>query len=255
MGVTLRSAASLALCIGLSACGSAQRNEQPLSTGHNINFTEVKPLGFAEWANTPPHYRVGPGDKLKVKFLLTQELDEEVTVAPDGYVGLRAAGQVKVEGRTVRDIERVVQRAAAKTAASQPLVVSLEEATSSKIYVGGSVKQPGPYRIDNMQLGAVEAVLLAGGFSDEARLGQVAVIRRGPHGKPMLRTIDVRAIIQTGGSTDVPLRSGDVLYVPRSSVGEVNLWVAQFIEGVVPFQRSFTYTLGAYRTTSGGFIP
>lgn len=107
-----------------------------------------------------------------------------------------------------------------------------------------------------MHLSAVEAVVLAGGFSNDARLGQVAVIRRGPKGVPMLRTIDVRAIIQSGGTCDVPLQAGDILYVPRSSVGEVNLWVSQFIEGVVPFQRSFSYTIGTYRTnTSGGIIP
>lgn len=139
MGVMFRSAVSLLMCAGLSACGSPQRNEKPLSTGHNISFTETRPQGFAAWTNAPQVYRVGPGDKLKVKFLMTQELDEDVTVAPDGYIGVRAAGQLRVEGRSVRDIERMIQRASSSTVANQPLVVALEEAVSSKIYVGGSV--------------------------------------------------------------------------------------------------------------------
>ncbi|MGV6875335.1 polysaccharide biosynthesis/export family protein [Pseudochelatococcus sp. B33] len=256
MVVTTRSAGAVLLCLLLAGCASQARNEAPLDTGHGIDFTERKPEGFAEWSDTPSAYRVGPGDKLKVKFLLTQEMDEEVTVTPDGFIGLRAAGgQVKVEGRTLPGIEGAIRAAARKTVASQPVAVSLEEAVSSKIYVGGAVARPGAYRISDLQVGSLEALLLAGGLSNEARLGQVAVIRRGPEGKPMLRTIDVRDIIQTGGATDIPLRAGDVLYVPRSSIAELNLWVQQFIEGVVPFQRSFNYTIGAYRTTTGGFIP
>lgn len=260
MVVTTRSPGSVLLwvlpCVLLAGCAGEARHEKALNTGHSIDFSEQKPDGFADWSDTPSAYRVGPGDKLKIKFLLTQELDEGVTVTPDGYIGVRAAGgQVKVEGRTLPEIEGSVRSAVRKVVASQPVTVSLEEAVSSKIYVGGAVERPGSYRITDLQVGSLEALLLAGGLTTEARLGQVAVIRRGPEGKPMLRTIDVRDIIQTGGTADVPLRSGDVLYVPRSSIAELNLWVNQFIEGVVPFQRSFNYTIGSYRTTTGGFIP
>lgn len=256
MVVMTRCAGAVLLCVLLAGCAGSARNERPLDTGHNIDFAERRPEGFAEWSDTPSAYRVGPGDKLKVKFLLTQEMDEEVTVTPDGFIGLRAAGgQVRVEGRTLPEIEGAIRAAARKTVAAQPVAVSLEDAVSSKIYVGGAVARPGSYRISDLQVGSLEALLLAGGLSNEARLGQVAVIRRGPEGKPMLRTIDVRDIIQTGGTADVPLRAGDVLYVPRSSIAELNLWVQQFIEGVVPFQRSFNYTVGSYRTTTGGFIP
>ncbi|MFC0219982.1 polysaccharide biosynthesis/export family protein [Pseudochelatococcus lubricantis] len=256
MVVTTRSAGVLLLCALLAGCASRSRNEAPLSTGHNIDFTEARPEGFADWNDSPPVYRVGAGDKLKIKFLVTQELDESVTVTPDGFIGVRVAGgQLKAEGRTVPEIERNVRAAARGVVASQPVTVELEQAVSSRVYVGGAVARPGAYPLTNTQIGSLEAILLAGGYSDEARPGQVAVIRRSPDGKPMLRTIDIREIIQTGGAADVPLRSGDVLYVPKSSIAELNQWMKQFVEGVVPFNRNFTYTLGAYRTTSGGIIP
>jgi polysaccharide biosynthesis/export protein PslD len=114
------------------------------------------------------------------------------------------------------------------------------------------VKQPGMIKLESSGTSVLQAVVVAGGFTEEARTGQVALIRRGPDNMPMLRLIDVREMIETGFSDgDVPLVSGDIVFVPRSSIAEVNLWIDQFINRVVPFQRSFSYTIGNY-TQNGG---
>ncbi|MFT0892665.1 polysaccharide biosynthesis/export family protein [Pseudochelatococcus sp. G4_1912] len=240
----------------LAGCAAEGRNEKALTTGQNLSFTEVNANRFVEWSEAEtPVYRVGPGDKLKVKFLLTQDMDENVTVSPDGHIGLRATGQVRVEGRSLTEIEKAIRVAARRNITDQQVVVSLEEAISSRIYIGGAVHNPGPMSLTDLRLSALQAVLLAGGFSDDARLGQIAIIRRSAKGEPMLRTLNIRDTIETGRTNDVALQPGDVLYVPRSSISEVNLWVDQFINKVVPFQRSFNYTLGAYRTSTGGFVP
>jgi polysaccharide biosynthesis/export protein PslD len=250
-----QTAALIAVAL-LAACSEPGRNERPLTTGQNINFAPHAALAFAPWSNGPVAYHVGAGDKLKIKFAVTREMDEDVVVSPDGFIAARATGQVRVEGRTIPQIEAAIMRAARGTVTDQKIVVELADAVSSKIYVGGSVRQPGAYRIVDRQVSALEAVIMAGGVNEEARMGQAAVIRRGPRGLPMLRDINLRDMIETGGDSDVPLVAGDILYVPRSSVAEVNLWVDQFINKIVPFQRSFSYTLGAYRTsTGGGIIP
>jgi protein involved in polysaccharide export with SLBB domain len=240
----------------LGACKYGTRPDDVLSTTQQIDLVESAPLAFAPWTNRAMPYCVGPGDKLRIKFTVTREMDEEVVVSPDGYIGARATGQINVEGRTVPEIENAIRRAARGSVTDQKVVVELMDAVSSKVYVGGSVRQPGSYRISPRQIGVLEAVILAGGVTEEARMGQVALIRRGPKNVPMLRTVNLREMIETGGDADVPMLAGDILYVPRSTVAEVNLWVDQFINKVVPFQRSFSYTLGAYRTsTGGGFIP
>lgn len=256
MAVMLKNAGMLALVTLFAGCASANRQEQALSTGQNLNFTEINASQFAAWSETEkPLYRVGPGDKLKIKFLLTQDMDESVTVTPDGSIGIRAAGQLRVEGKSLVEIEKAIRVASRRNITDQQVVVSLEEANSSRIYIGGAIRNPGPMMLSDLRLTALHAVLLAGGFTDDARLGQIAVIRRGPKGEPMLRTLNIRSNIETGDSKDIVLQPGDILYVPRSSISEVNLWVDQFINKVVPFQRSFNYTLGAYRTTTGGFVP
>ena len=214
-------------------------------TGQELRFTEINPQGFRTWNNQIPAYRIGPGDKLKVKYFITRDMDEDLTVSPDGTIAPRAIGQLKIEGMTLVAAQESVRRASKVELADQKVVIALEDPVSAKVYIGGMVERPGPYALTEVRGGTLQGILAAGGFTDEARTGQVAIIRRGPDNMPMLKLINVHEIIQTGFTLDdVPIIAGDVIYVPRSSIAELNVWIDQFINRVVPFQRSFSYTLG-----------
>ncbi|TDT89593.1 protein involved in polysaccharide export with SLBB domain [Azorhizobium sp. AG788] len=231
-----------------------ESGQAPFATGQNISFSQVNPQGFRPWTNVPSVYRLGPGDKLKVKYFVTRDMDEDITVAPDGTIALRSTGQMRVEGMSLAAVQDAVRRASRNDLTDQRVTVALEDAVSARVFVGGMVARPGSYRLSDMRVSALQAILLAGGFTDEARLGQIAIIRRGPNNEPMLRTVNVRDVIETAWDEgNVPLMAGDIIYVPRSSIAELDLWIDQFINKVVPFQRSFSYTLGSYTTnTTGG---
>ena len=254
----LKLAAPLAiLALLLNGCAaiatSQQTGSEPFTTGHELRFTEVNADRFKPWTDVVPSYRLGPGDKLKVKYFITRDMDEDLIVSPDGSIAPRAIGQIRVEGSTLSSIQDYIRRESRKELVDQKVVVSLEEAVSAKVYVGGTVPRPGAYKLPDMGTSALQGILLAGGFTDESRTGQVALIRRGPNNEPMLRIINVRDVIQTGfDANDVPLVAGDIIYVPRSSIAEVNLWIDQFITKVVPFQRQFSYTIGSFSQTGGG---
>ncbi|MFG1401680.1 polysaccharide biosynthesis/export family protein [Xanthobacter sediminis] len=242
--------------LALSGCAAIATSQNtgtpPFTTGHELRFTEVNADRFRPWTDTLPAYRVGPGDRLKLKYFITRDMDEELTVSPDGTIAPRAIGQIRVEGSTLTGVEEYVRKASRKELVDQKVVVSLEAAAGPRVYVGGMVKQPGMIKVESSGISVLQGVVMAGGFTEEARTGQVALIRRGPDNLPMLRLIDVREMIETGFSDgDVPLQSGDIIFVPRSSIAEVNLWIDQFINRVVPFQRSFSYTIGNY-TQNGG---
>ena len=231
--------------------GRQQGANDIFTTGQELRFTEVNPQGFRTWSSEMPAYRIGAGDKLRIKYFLTRDMDEELTVSPDGTIAPRAIGQLRVEGMTLAGAQEVVRRSSRVELADQKVVISLEDAASAKVYIGGMVERPGPYNLAEMRNGTLQSILTAGGFTDEARSGQVAIIRRGPDNMPMLRLINVKDIIQTGFTLDdVQLAAGDIIYVPRSSIAELNIWIDQFINKVVPFQRSFNYTLGTGSTVS-----
>ncbi|MEJ0069795.1 MAG: hypothetical protein WDO24_14870 [Pseudomonadota bacterium] len=40
------------------------------------------------------------------------------------------------------------------------------------------------------------------------------------------------------------------MFVPKSTIAEVDLFVEQFITRVLPFERNFNYTLGSQTTTT-----
>jgi hypothetical protein len=42
----------------------------------------------------------------------------------------------------------------------------------------------------------------------------------------------------------VPLQSADVVFLPKSTIAELDQFIDQYITRIVPFQRSFIYTIG-----------
>ena len=199
--------------------------------------------GFAAWSDGVPAYRFFAGDRVRVQYLRTPEMNEDTAVAPDGMIGLRAAGQVQAAGRTAPELQDAVMQASLRNLTAPEVTVSLIESPGSKVFVGGMVSRPGAFALDGRR-GAFEAVVLAGGFSPEARMDQVVLIRRNPQNRPMLRTIDLRDFASfgtTGG--DRPLVPGDIVFVPRNRISEVDLWIDQFINKFLPFNKAFNYTV------------
>ena len=70
------------------------------------------------------------------------------------------------------------------------------------------------------------------------------MIRRAPGGGPMLRTVDLDALISRGQkSEDVMLQPSDIVFVPRTPIADVDLFVSKYIRGVLPFDSNFTYAV------------
>ena len=240
------------LCVSALTLGGCY--DGAMSTTQSLRPQESNPQGFASWTDAVPEYRINPGDRLRVQFLLTPELAEEAVVAPDGSIGLRAAGQIQAQGMTLRQLQDAITAASARMLNNPVVTVSIADPAGARIFVGGSVQHPGVYGIDARR-GALEAILLAGGFDRESRADEVVVIRRNPDNKPMLRTVDLRNFLSVGATAgDVPLYPGDIVYVPRNYITEVDLWIEQFITKFVPFNRSFDYAINHGTTGGAGFF-
>jgi len=224
----------------LAACAPGTDN---YATTQAIRVEENRPEGFAAWTDAPSPYRFGPGDRARVSFLLTPELNEQVLVAPDGTVSLRAAGRLNAAGLTTSELERGVAEASRRTLTNPIVTVGLDEAGAAVAYVGGQVRRAGAYPVTGRR-GVAEIVSLAGGTDEAARLDQIVLIRRAPDDRPMLRTVNLQGFLSGAGlGGDVPLAAGDIVYVPRSRIAEVGLWVDQAINRIIPFSRSFSYAI------------
>lgn len=92
------------------------------------------------------------------------------------------------------------------------------------IFVFGEVKNPGAYPF-SQGLTAVQAVGLAGGYTDLAVLEDTRIIR-GRLDNPAILPANVESVIKRGEmEKDVTLAKNDIIYIPRSRIGDWNAFL------------------------------
>ena len=115
-----------------------------------------------------------------------------------------------------------------------------------QIFIGGQVSQQGSYAIPG-PIGSLEAVFMAGGFLPSAKTSEVVVLRRAPNGGLMMRVINHKQGLNNIRSyaDNMQLRRGDIIFVPRSDISEVGLFVQQYFRDALPIDLSLSYNLGS----------
>jgi len=226
-----------ALALGLSAPIHA-------ATASAAAPAQFPNIGFATWTNNEPEYRLYPGDAVDVAFPSAPELDKSVLVQPDGRITLPLIAPVMAANRSIEQLEAALSGAYARQLRYPQVEVTLRAAGPLKVFVGGEVGKPGVYAMEG-DMDALRAIIDAGGFTVGARQTQVVIIRRGPGGQAMMRTVDLkRALKGENGAEFVPLRRFDIIYVPRSSIAEAGVFVQQYFRDLLPGQIGFSYSFG-----------
>jgi polysaccharide export outer membrane protein len=227
-----RRAGPLLLAIAILALAAPCVAQEPAAVGSPPPATG---------ATTKP-YTVQVGDVLEFAFFKNTELNQTRTVGPDGSVALQLIGGVKVADRTLAEITEEVTTRYARELTQPQVTVAVKDFGSLRVYVGGEVNQPGmqPYRGG---LTTLQAVLAAGGFKNTASLKSVVVIRKGADGRPLGSRVDLgRVIKQAEFARDVALAPADIVFVPRSTIANVNLFVEQFFKNNTPIPVYLGFT-------------
>jgi protein involved in polysaccharide export with SLBB domain len=202
----------------------------------NVGRTGFPDVSFADWSDAEPEYVLYPGDEIEIATPTAVELTRTQKVGPDGRISLPLVGQIMAGDRTIAELEADASAAYA-TQLRRPVVeVTLKTAGPIRVWVDGEVRTPGVYEMTG-DLDAYQAVVQAGGYLPTARASEVALIRRGRGGVRMMRAVDLRP---RQGEV-VALRRGDIIFVPRSTLGEVANFVTLF-RNALPI--GFSYAIG-----------
>jgi protein involved in polysaccharide export with SLBB domain len=179
-------------------------------------------------------YRIKPGDLLRVKFLYHPELDVKVPVRPDGGITLQVGGDIHAAGLTTDELAQVIVDRTKDRLREPEVSVLVAQTADLKVYVMGEVRVPGivPYREGMTPL---QAIADRGGFLDTARVDSVLRLSPGDNEYQGTR-LDLAQALRSGAPEDVELRPGDVLYVPRTFIGDVNAFVRLYIRGLLPVE-------------------
>ena len=87
-----------------------------------------------------------------------------------------------------------------------------------------------------------QAISQAGGLKEGARATDVVVIRHGVGNRPLPLTVNLQKVYDgTDLQQDIPLKFFDIVYVPRSQIANVNIWVDQYIRRNLPISLAFFY--------------
>jgi len=196
---------------------------------------------FRTWVDTDPIYRLLPGDQLNVFVYSAPELNQTLIVGPDGRVIMPLARPIMAANLTIGQLQQRLRNALSDELVDPDLSLSPLSYGSQRIFVGGEVGQPGIYELPG-QIGTLEAIFMAGGFNEVSKTKQVILVRRHPSGAPMMKVIDIKSVLTHGKPSDMtPLQRGDVIYVPRSTIGNINLFMQQYIRDALPITFGLTY--------------
>jgi protein involved in polysaccharide export with SLBB domain len=223
------------------------RNRPPTPRGRRVlmSGTLLAVLLFPapSRAQTPTPYRVQVNDVLEFLFFKNTDLNQTRVVGPDGAVSLQLIGSVQVADRTLEDITGEVTRRYATDLVHPQVTVAIKEYSGLKVYVGGEVYQPG-IQVYRGGLTALQAVVAAGGFRTTASLKSVVLIHKGPSGEPIAGLVDLSRVLKHAElERDVALAPADIIFVPRSGIANVNLFIEQFFRNMWPMPISLGYNI------------
>ncbi len=177
-------------------------------------------------------YRLAPGDLLDVKFPYHPEENERVPIRPDGKIELQIAGEIGAAGMTPRDLEKEIVRLSAVTLKNPVVSVTVAQHAEHKVYVGGDVAKPG-FVLYRDGLTPLQAIVERGGPLDTADLDEVVLITRDGEQTQSVK-LDVEAVLDGDSAEQITMAPDDILIVPRTWIGKADVWVDQWIRGLLP---------------------
>lgn len=163
----------------------------------------------------PNEYKVGPLDVLKITVFQEPDLSlEEVPVDASGDVLLPLIGRVEAAGKTGTELSTDIANRLGERYLIDPQVsIIVSESASQNITVEGAVQKPGIFEIQG-QSNLLQAMALAEGPTQTAKLGEVIVFRRKEDGlyAAQFNLSDIR----TGKAENPEILAGDIVVVGNS---------------------------------------
>ncbi|GAB6036602.1 polysaccharide export protein [Fundidesulfovibrio butyratiphilus] len=177
-------------------------------------------------------------------------------VAPDGTAGFPLVGNIRAQGLTVRQLEKVLSEKYNSMVKNLQVNLILNEIHYSKCYVLGEVDRPGVYPMPGRE-SLLAVMARAGGIRTTANLSNVIIFRNDGLDRPMAIKVDLSETTDKAlSATNITLHPADIVYVPKGAIDNFNDLVNKiFTKGlytIVPFSSSVSATYDLRNTYNVG---
>lgn len=248
-GTNPRVSDALAMAGGLDVKPETARINVARETpdGKSVSIS-IDPVGLLELSDLSQNARIQDGDIISVTSV------QLATVSIQGEVKLPSAYQVQ-EGDSLVDLiaraggptpDSALTRVSVKQRSGQTLTVDISGAVlegtaapavplrdgdtvvvprnDNRVQVVGAVTRPGSFAIpETRPLTIGEALGLAGGVRAQTKVKQIALLRQTPQGEQRF-LVDEGGVVNGQLSINLPVQSGDVIFVPEGKAGGNNIF-------------------------------
>jgi len=230
---------SVSLLLNFCLVAAAQENRvSPSESASKVSPASSEDAQRPTPAERNPRYRICRDDVLTLSFPLSPELNQKLTVQPDGFISLQSAGDVYVLGLTVRELVQAIKKAYDGILHDPIVDVDLVDFQKPSFTVLGQVGKPGQYDLRN-DITVTQAIAVAGGFAPTAKT-QVFLYRAVSANWAEVRELKLKDLLNGKNiSEDVHLRAGDMIFVPEKFISKFKTYVPYTIGVIPPYKTSY----------------
>jgi polysaccharide export outer membrane protein len=172
-----------------------------------------------------PRYVLQREDVVSLTFPLSPELNQTVTIQPDGYINLQNAGSVYAQGLTAPELVVAVKKAYTGILHDPIVDVDLQDFQKPFFTVSGQVGKPGQYEL-RADITVAEALAVAGGMTMATAKTQIFLFRRTSQDLFEVKKVNLKDILRGKNvNEDAVLRPGDMIYVPEKFIANFRKYV------------------------------
>ena len=171
-----------------------------------------------------PRYKVMRDDILNVSFPISPELNQTVTIQPDGYITLLNAGSVYVQGMTVPEVTDTITKSYAKILHEPIINVDLKDFQKPFFVVTGQVAKPGQYDL-RYDTTVSEAIAISGGLLPTAKT-QLLIYHRVSAGWMEVKRYNLKDFLNGKNvNEDAEVKPGDMIFIPEKTITNFRKYV------------------------------
>jgi len=212
-------------CLALLACGAGPVRASDLNAADTVAM---------DWSRVP-EYRIVPGDKLSIdmgpKADPNYEYLHEVIVRPDGRITVYPIGDVIAAGLSPMELQRSLTSLLSSDLRAPRATVEVVSMAANEVHVLGRVERAGPVPAGAFMT-VTQAIAAAGGFSEDAARNSVLLIHREGAKTVRVTRLKLERVLKGQDFIDPKVDRFDIVYVPRSTVGNLSVFLKEFFDGM-----------------------
>lgn len=160
-------------------------------------------------------YIVGPEDVIEISVWKAPDLSITTVVRPDGVITLPLIGEITASGLTSKELEELIEQKLEEYKQSPIVSVIVKEINSKAVFITGEIIRPGKYPMRS-DITIMQAITLAGGFTQWAKKDRIVVIRKSPVNPEGDRLTISYSDIVSGKNmkANILLKNSDTVVVP-----------------------------------------